>query len=106
MKADGIYVGFKIFLVSFSCLFLLNTVLPDIVISNHKFAIENNDLDEKESEEKNEELKEKLQAESPLFCYIVFQKCYYLIDKARSFYTLHFSDRFLPVLNPPPDQFR
>ncbi len=105
MKANKLYLGFKYFLVCFSCLFLLNTVLPEIFIINHDFAIESSDMDEKEAEEKNEELKEKLQVDSPILYQIVFFKDYNIIDKVFSQYLFRLSERCQPVLNPPPDLF-
>lgn len=105
MKRRKRLVGFRHFLMAFCCLFLIDTTVPTLLMKFHEFAIENSDVDEKESEEKNEELKEKLKIET-LFAYewsIVWQ--YDQKAWAKGLCILSSSQNVLSVPTPPPDHF-
>ncbi|UXP31462.1 hypothetical protein N6H18_14005 [Reichenbachiella agarivorans] len=94
----------QIMLVAFCCLFMLNVVVPTVFSYGRNNPIENNDVDEKESEEKSEQ-KEVLQVQCSLGYYLDFGRAEISIEKSHSQYLMFLSDSYFPILTPPPDQF-
>ncbi|PIB35516.1 hypothetical protein BFP72_08995 [Reichenbachiella sp. 5M10] len=99
----GTHYRTQLILMGFCCIFILNVAVPQWLEMEQDVLIENNDVEETESEEKNEEVKGKMHAEE-LFCmHLDFSNFFLLSNDYMSRYLFLLCEGSIAVAKLPPD---